>query len=152
MTWAPSYPAAVAGIIAAWQRSTGLTGVEIRNGPQLTNPDAPEVLTAAYTSLEDDTAADGEWSVEGLAVTPEREQYTVTCAAAVMNGDGDVVAARARVFALAAAAGQAIASDPSLGGEVMSASMGNWSVREDATQGGVVCTIRFGVRIDAYTQ
>ena len=151
MTWAGTYPAAVAGLVTAWQRAYPLQGVELRNGPQLTNPQAQEVLTAAYTSLEDDTAADGEWTPEGLAGVPDREQYTIACAVSVLNGDGDVVAARARVFALAAAAGDAIAADATLGGAVMNAWMGSWTVREDAADPGMVATVRFGVRIDAYT-
>jgi hypothetical protein len=151
VSWAGTYPAAVAGILAAWGRAYPLQGAELRNGPQLTNPQAMEVLTAAFTSLEDDTAADGDWTPEGLGGTPDREQYTIACAASVLNGDGDVVAARARVFALVAAAGDAIAADYTLGGAVMSAAMGSWTVREDAADPGTVATVRFAVRIDAYT-
>jgi hypothetical protein len=151
VSWAGTYPASVAGLITAWQRAYPLQGVEVRNGPQLTNPQAQEVLTAAYTSLEDDTAAGGDWTPEGLAGTPDREQYTIACAASVLNGDGDVVAARARVFALVAAAGDAIAADQTLGGVVMNAWLGSWTVREAAADAGMVATVNFTIRVDAYT-
>ena len=155
MSYALSAPLAIAALIRALNLSPALAGVEVRDGPQITNAAALEVVVVGYQGAEDDAVADGTVLPEGLSGgRPDRESYSVHCAVSVLAGDDPstaVATARNRACVLLAAVGDAITADRTLGRTVLRASPGSWAMRADETTAGMVTTIKFDVNIDAYT-
>jgi hypothetical protein len=151
MGYVPSAPAAIAAIVARFRTAAALGTAEVRDGPSIANRAATEVLAAGWTGGDDSTDADGNFTHEGLGAA-DRESYSVHCAASVMNGDGDIAAARARAFALASSAMESVAAEHTLGGAVMRAMPGGWSLRQQLTDAdGVITTVFFDIDIDAFT-
>jgi len=148
MSWASSGPAAMAALAATF-KTIPLNG-EVRDGPEVGDSAAWEVITVGYVGPDDDTAVEASSTPGGLGMR-EREQYTVNCAVAVVNGDEDIRAARQRAFDLLAQCGLRLAADPKLAGSVMKAEISSWSLREDMATGGAHARLRFGVGIDAFT-
>lgn len=151
MAWSPSTPAAYAAILESFQ-SADLGAAEVRDGPQVTGSDATEVVVVGwYAQASDNLAADGTVTMEGLAGSPDREQYVILCAALVLNGAGNLGAARARAYQLAAQCGALVAADRTLGGLVMRAGVTTQSLRQDQLPQGARATVEFGIECDAYT-
>ena len=153
MTYSSSAPAAVAALVAAFKASTalGLAGVPVRDGPQLTDAAGLEAVAVGYSGDQNTDAAAGSAVPEGMSGMQDRERYTVTCAAEVIDPGADITAARTRVYQLHAACGAAIAADRTLGKTVLRAVPGPWSLRQQQTPNGALARIVFGVTVDAYT-
>lgn len=154
MAWSSTVPAAIAGLLAAWKRSPGLAApVAVHDGPEVTSSSARDVVIAGWYGLEgDDLAVESQDTAEGLAGSPDREQYVIRCAAiAKKGGKGEIAAARVRAYELLAACGAAISTDRTLGGTVMRATIGTSSLRQVPDQKGITAVVEFGVEIDAYS-
>jgi hypothetical protein len=153
MPYYSSVPAAVTGILAAFRTSPalGVAGVPVRDGPELTATPALEAVAVGYTGDANEDVVTGAASPEGLAVLPDRERYAVMCAIEVLDGEGDLAAARARAYALHAACGAALAVDHSLGKAVLRASLGIGSLQQQQTPNGMLARVVFPVNIDAFT-
>jgi hypothetical protein len=150
MTYASTVPAALTALAAAFTAAPALAGVEVTDGPPVRNSSALEALSTGWSPSEDVDAVEVTTSSEGLNV-PDREQYLVHCSLGVLNGDRDLAAARARVYQLHSAAGAVLAGNQSLSGAVMSARMGDHSLRQSDTDTGMLARINFTIRVDAYT-
>lgn len=152
MAWSSSVPGAMSGLLAAFRRSPELAKpVDIRDGPVVTGSSAVDAVIAGWHGMENDQlAVEGQAVTEGLAGLPDREQYSIRCAAMSLSGTGDVVAARTRAYELLAACGAAIAADRKLGGAVMRASMGVSSLFQEPAD-GMRAVVEFSVDCDAYT-
>lgn len=150
-----SVPAAIAALVTAFKTSPapGLAGVPVRYGPELTAASGTEAVAVGYTGDQNEDVVTGTASPEGMAVLPDRERYAVMCAAEVIDPGGDVPAAVARVYALHAACGAAIAVDHTLGRAVLRASLGIGSLQLQQTETGSGARARvvFPVNVDAYT-
>jgi hypothetical protein len=155
VTYQSSVPAAIAGLAAAFRASTGLglatPPVPVRDGPALTDAAGLEAVAVGYSGDQNTDSAAGAATPEGLSGTQDRERYTVTCAAEVIDPGADITAARTRVYQLHAACGAAIAADRTLGRVVLRAVPGPWTLRQQQTPNGALARIVFGVTIDAYT-
>lgn len=153
MPYYSSVPAAIAGILAAFRGSTGLglAGVPVRDGPELTATPGLEAVAVGYTGDQNEDVVAGAASPEGLAVLPDRERYAVMCAIEVVDPDGGIPAARARVYQLHAACGAAIAVDHTLGKTVLRASVGIGSLQQQQAPNGPLARVVFPVNIDAFT-
>jgi hypothetical protein len=153
MTYYSSVPAAVAALVTAFRTSTGLglAGVPVRDGPEVTADPTLEAVAVGYTGSQDQDVVTGTASPEGLAVLPDRERYAVSCCVEVLDGDGDMAAARARAYQLHAACGAAIAVDRTLGKAVLRASAGIGSLQQKQTQNGALARVVFPVNVEAYT-
>lgn len=154
MAWSSTVPAAITGLLAAWNRSPALAGpVDVRDGPEVTASTARDVVIIGWYGLEnDELAVEGDDATEGLAGSPDREQYVIRCAAMARKGTKDsVAAARERAYELLAACGAAIDTDRTLGGVVMRATIGTSSLRQVPDQRGITALVEFGVEIDAYS-
>lgn len=150
----PTLPLAIPYLVALWQGWPDLEGVTVKDGPALADPQATEVLAAGWggPNTGEQGDANGTFTREGLA-PPDRENYTIRSALAVLNGDGDIGAARARAGVLLTAAYAAVYSDPKLGGLVMRAGAGSWSMTQDQiSDSGMRVTFTFEITIDAYTR
>lgn len=155
MSYGLSVFSAIPALVDMTRAYPGLAGVEVRDGAQITNAAALEVVVIGYQGGEDDAVADGSLALEGLTGgRPDRETYSVHCAVSVLNG-GDpsvsVAAARARAGELLNAMAEIITADSTLRGTVMNAGVSSWAMRADETTAGMVTTIKFDVDIDAYT-
>jgi hypothetical protein len=153
VTYSSSVPAAIAALAAAFRSSTalGLAGVPVRDGPALTDAAGLEAVAVGYSGDQNTDAAAGAATPEGMSGMQDRERYTVTCAAEVIDPGADITAARTRVYQLHAACGAAIAADHTLGKTVLRAAPGPWSLRQQQTPNGALARIVFGVTVDAYT-
>ena len=150
--WAPTAPAAILGLLAAFGHEPGLAGVEIHDGPAVTESAALEaVIVGWYGAKGDALAVEAEISPAGLAAHPGREVYAILCAAMVRDGSADMAAARARAYALVSACGSAIAADQKLGGAVMMARLGRVSLQQIQDTGGALAIVEFTVPCDAFT-
>jgi hypothetical protein len=155
--WSSTAPAAMTAVLAAFQASSGLTGVDVRDGATVTSSDATEVVAVGwYGQASDEVAVDGTITMEGVAGSPDRELYVIRCAAFVLQGSGDAAATRARAYALVAACGQALAATRTpgggaLGGLVMNARIISHSLQQVPGPRGTLDTIEFGVQCDGYT-
>jgi len=155
VTYSSSVPAAIAGLVAAFRGSTALglaaVPVPVRDGPALTDAAGLEAVAVGYSGDQNTDAAAGTANPEGMSGMQDRERYTVTCAAEVIDPGADIAAARTRVYQLHAACGAAIAADRTLGRAVLRAVPGPWTLRQQQTPNGALARIVFGVTVDAYT-
>jgi hypothetical protein len=157
MTWATTAPAAIAKMIAMFTIWPGLADVELKDGPVIANPSAPEVLGIAWAETEDDLAVEGAFSQAGQGAGGYRDldTYTIHCALGVLIGGDDqaaaIVACRDRAFELLHETGECLATDPTLGRLVFNAGIGSWSLRPDNTDDGILCKLRFGIDVRAVT-
>jgi hypothetical protein len=151
MSWTSRLPAAIDGLVAAFTDWPGLAGVTVRDGPSTSQATVLEVVSVGYTGGEDETDAESTLLMEGLGGSPDREQLTIRCAAAVLRGGDDLPGARRRAFELLSAAGAAIAADRTLGGTVMSAMVASHSLTQAQGSQGSQAVVVFEVSCDAYT-
>jgi len=151
MTWSSSVPAAIDALVQAFRTADEFEGVTVWDGPTVSKATPREMLAVGFSS--DDAANDVDASslAEGLAASPDRETYTIRCAAAVLNGNTGMAAARRRAYELYAAAGAVIARDPRLGGAVMRARLGTHTLTQDQTPNGAQASVLFGIDCDAFT-
>ncbi|MEV6737879.1 hypothetical protein AB0N14_13490 [Streptomyces sp. NPDC051104] len=151
MAWASKVPAAIDGLVAAFTDWPGLAGVTVRDGPSTSQATLMEVVSVGYTGGEEEIDAESALVGEGLGGSPDREQLTIRCAAAVLRGGDDIVGARARAFQLLSEAGAAIAANRTLGGAVMRARVASHSLSQSLTQQGAQVIVMFEVSCDTYT-
>lgn len=150
--WAPTAPAAILGLLAALAREPGLAGVELHDGPAVTESAAQEAIIVGWYGIKGDAlAVEAEISSAGLGAHPGREVYAILCAVMVRDGSGDMAAARARAYALVSACGSAIGADQKLGGAVMMARLGRVSLQQIQDTGGALAIVEFTVPCDAFT-
>lgn len=151
MAWTSRLPAAMDSLAAALERWAGLAGVTVRDGPSTSQATVQEVVSVGYTGGDGESDAESTLLTEGLGGGVDREQFTIRCAAAVLQGGDDIAGARRRAYELLAQAGAAIAADRSLGGSVMRAMVGSHSLTQGLTPQGAQVVVVFEVSCDAYS-
>lgn len=150
MSWGSRQPTVLDALVALWSGVPELDGL-VRDGPEPFEGADLEVLSVGHDGGEDGTATDGVISAEGMGSRPDREKFTVTCLAAVLNGANDVRAARNRAYELLGFAAEALAADRTLGGVVMRAHLQDVQLTQPQTQHGAEARLLFTVACDAYT-
>jgi hypothetical protein len=151
MAWGSTVPAAVDALVALLRTASGLEGVKVFDGPGVTGSSQTEAVMVGVGANEDPTAVDGRQDREGLSTARDREQYEIRCALAVVNGSGDISAARRRAYELLGVVGGVLASDQRLGGAVLNAQLGSAAFTQDQTEQGAEAVISFTVDVDAFT-
>ena len=150
--WAPTAPAAISGLLAAFSHEPGLANTEIHDGPAVTASAALEAIIVGWYGIKGDAlAVESTITSAGLTAHPGRETYDILCAIEVRDGSGDIAAARARAYALVSACGSAIAADQKLGGAVMIARLGRVSLQQIQDDQGALAIVEFTVPCDAFT-
>ena len=150
--WSSQVPDAITALLAAFHAAPALTGVEVRDGPVVAASAALEAVLVGWNGQSSDTlAADAGVTPEVLGDADDREQFTIRCAAMVLNGQNDMAAARARAYALLAACGAVIRADRRLSGTVGDSHISSHSLRQVQTPDGTVATVTFTVACDTYT-
>lgn len=151
MRWASKLPDAMDGLVAVFTAAPEMAGVPVRDGPSTSQATVQEILSVGYTGSEDETDAEAQASAEGFNPVRDREQFTIRCAAAVLQGTGSISVARRRAYEIVGGAGAALARDHTLGGIVLRAMIGTHSLSQDLTDRGVQVVVVFGVDCDAYS-
>ena len=150
--WSSQVPDAITALLAAFNAAPALAAVEVRDGPVVAASAALEAVLVGWNGQTTDTlAADAGVNPEVFGDADDREQFTIRCAAMVLNGQNDLAAARTRAYALLAACGAAIRADRRLGGTVGDSHISAHSLRQTQTPDGTVATVTFGVACDTYT-
>lgn len=154
MSWTSSVPNAIDALVQAFTTTPELDGVAVYDGPVVTQAGKLEAITVGFNGDETPgaSAVDGQSSREGLAIGRDREQYTIQCSASVLNGSGDISAARRRAYELYGLVGGVLAADQRLGGAVMTTQLGAARLVQDQTADGAVATVEFGIDCDAFTR
>ena len=150
--WSSQVPDAITALLAAFRAAPALSGTEVRDGPVVAASAALEAVLVGWNGQSTDTlAADASVNPEVFGDADDREQFSIRCAAMVLNGQADLAAARNRAYALHAACGAAVRADRRLGGTVLDSHMGPHSLRQTQTPDGTVATVTFTVACDTFT-
>lgn len=145
------------GLLAAFRASAALAApVAVRDGPVVTGSQASDVVVVGWYGMEqDELAVEGSDTPEGVAGSPDREQFSIRCAAMSTNSAGlpaqALTVARVRAYELLAACGAAVAADRKLGGAVMRATIGASSLRQVPETDGITALVEFAVECDAFS-
>lgn len=144
----PLVAAAIDALVALGQADPELAGVEVLDGPVVSESGALEVLTIGYDGdpLGDLEAASttGEFADLGSG---REEVFQITVAAAAVNGDGDVRAARLRVYEIGGRVTAWLRADPSIGlgaGQVLTA-IESTRLRQEQTGQGAQAVLLMSV-------
>lgn len=154
MTWASTVPLAIDALVAKLQTltATDLAGVGLRDGPRVVADGKLETITVGFVTEDDAIAVEHDLEFAGLAIDPLAETYTIRNAVTVVNGAGNVTAARIRAGELLGIVGGVLAADKTLGVPgVLSARLGDltWLQSQEA---GAEAQVLFGVVVQANTQ
>jgi hypothetical protein len=111
---------------------------------------------AADVQSLDPTAVEGRAEFPPGLGGPDRESYTIHCAAQILNGDGDVTTARVDAFKLRDLAVGALVTHRGLGGGApgglqVSAGGSATGLRQEQGTNGVLATVQFDVEVEAFT-
>lgn len=150
--WASTVPAAIDGLVAMWSDSTALQGVTVVDGPRVSGATLKEALIVGWEGDDSTEAVTGGLSSGGLELSPDREQYTINCAASVLRAAKQMADARRRAYELFGFAAAELALDKTLRGAVMAARLGSMTLTQTQDSRGAVATVTFGVDVDAFTR
>lgn len=148
-------PAALDALVAlagrAWPDVQVLDG-----GP--TTETRQDVIAISYSGSTTVPDVRSTLTRDQLDMQPDLERYDVVCAVSAWRGDAyrqgkpDAQTTRSRAFELLAGIRHELARDSRLGGTVMMARLSTLDMVCDQTSSGPVCTVRFVVHIDAFTE
>ncbi|MER7126745.1 hypothetical protein [Micrococcus luteus] len=117
-----------------------------------------DVIAIGYSGSPEEPDVRNALTREQLDVQPDLERYDVVCMASAWRGDAyrdgqpDTRTTRLRAFELVDGVRRELAEDPRLGGVVMMARLSALDMVADQTGSGPVCTVRFTVHVDAFTE
>ncbi|MCP2339166.1 hypothetical protein [Actinomadura rupiterrae] len=127
-----------------------LPGVQVTDG-QPVDVEPPDTVCIGFTGTPGEAVVVSMLSPEQMAVTPDRESYTVACVASCWKGhERDAKAVRDRAYALVDAVDAELARDPTLGGLVLRARLATEELIPEQTAEGALATVKFSVSVDAF--
>ncbi|MFF1686078.1 hypothetical protein [Streptomyces sp. NPDC058254] len=131
-------PELIDALVARLQGQPGLDGVEVVDGPQVTDSTAPDWLVVGFDGdpLGGFEAGQtvGGWATLG---TDREEQLQLVVAVITARGDTDVSAARRRVYEIAAPVEALLGADPSVGLASAEVAIGASALVQEQTDRGV---------------
>ncbi|MER7212453.1 MULTISPECIES: hypothetical protein [Streptosporangium] len=148
-------PAALDALVAIAVRAW--PDVQVLDGGPTTEV-RDDVIAIGYSGSPEESDVRSTLTREQLDMQPDLERYDVMCMASAWRGDAyrdglpDARTTRLRAFELVEGFRRELAEDSRLGGAVMMARMSTLDMVADQTQAGPVCTIRFIVHVDAFTE
>jgi hypothetical protein len=134
-----AFPTVCDALLTAVNAASGLTGVGVYDGLQVTMEFTTDGVAIGHDgSIDDDDVSQGGFTSEygPLGAKAKYEDGTVNCFLWSLDGGTDVAARRTRAFALFTAVESAVRNDPTLGGVCLlgNVSGGDPSLRQ-TTQG-----------------
>lgn len=149
-------PAALDALVAAAVRAW--PDVQVLDGGPTTQINA-DVISIGYSGTPNEPDVRNTLTQEQLDMQPDLERYDVMGVATSWRGDAydadgkpDARTTRLRAFELLDGLRAELARDPRLGGTVMRARMSTVDMIADQTVDGPVCSVRFVVHIDAFSE
>lgn len=128
-------------------------GVVVADGPQVTDDESPDWLVVGFDGDPDgdfeSAQTVGGWSDLGGG---REEEFQVTVAAISNRGDANNVAARARVYEIAARVEAWLMADPSLGLPGLEAFVGGTRLVQDQTEKGASVRLLLSVAGRGFTR
>ncbi|MET7776327.1 hypothetical protein ABZU94_10380 [Streptomyces mirabilis] len=152
MLWQSRVPDAIDALVQIFATAPGLAGVTVRDGASVSQARVNEIVSVGYTGTDGENDVDAQAVTEGLGGSPDREQFTIRCAAAAIKGVTDIAAARKRAYELFGAAALAIAENRTLNGTVMRAMVDTHSLTQYQGDQGAQAVVIFTVGCDSYTR
>ncbi|MFF2650387.1 hypothetical protein [Streptomyces sp. NPDC058045] len=130
-------PELIDAVVAACTTAPGLDGVQVIDGPAVTDSRAGEWLIVGYDGDAGGTfeagQTEGGWATLG---TDREERLQLVAAIVVLRGGTDVRAARARAYEIAAPLEQLLAASPSLGMRSAELAIGASALVQEQTDRG----------------
>jgi len=111
-----------------------------------------DFVAIGFTGLQGEEAVEAARTTEQMGAQPDREIYDITCLASSWSGDGDPKAVRDQAYVLVDAFATALKGDRTLGGLAMRARLSTVALAQEQTEMGALATVRFIVRVDAFTR
>jgi len=155
-------PDAINALVALFKASPQLAGMGIYDGPEVSASTELQVVAVGFTGERMSTSGaypepsqpvvEAENDVEGLAVNPVSERYTIRCCAACLDGGESISAARTGAYQVLAACGSVILADKTLGGVVQLATLGAGSLLQDQVPRGARAIVDFSVSVQAFSK
>ncbi|MEU3255968.1 hypothetical protein [Streptomyces sp. NPDC006997] len=136
----------IEALVGLGRTDPALEGVRVTDGPEVSDTAAEDWLIVGYSGDPngDVEAAQSVTQFVGLG-TRREEEFQVTVAAISNRGDDDIVAARARVYAIGAQVIAWLHASPTLGLAELEAGVGATRlIQEQTTQGasaGLLMTV-----------
>lgn len=134
------------------QADVELAGVQVVDGPAVTETSSPDWLIVGYDADQDGdfqaAQAVGGWT--SLA-TGREEQFQVTVAAIAGRGDTDVRAARTRAYEIGHRVDELLAADPGIGLPSLEAAVEATTLQQTQTGQGVQVRLLLTVAGRAFT-
>lgn len=123
-----------------------LTPTKVVDGPGASNTEQPYLLVGVDDpdSEEASTAATSRHEAAGMGKSRD-QSITVYCTAVAWTGNEDAKEARDAAYALLAAVEAEISADPTLGGVVFGARVGDDTLRQNTNNRGVEAHVLFTV-------
>lgn len=150
--WASTAPAAMKALVVMLAAHPDLAGVKVKDMGDLSDSDAPAVVTVGMLNPQEDQHADATLANGSMSGRDQREDYSIHCGLAIISGDEDGgQAVRDQAFGMLAAVGDCIARDSNLRQTVMIANLSAWALRIDQTGAGYRAQMTFEVAVSAFT-
>jgi hypothetical protein len=111
-----------------------------------------DFVAIAFTGLQGEEAVEAVQTTEQMGAQPDREVYDITCLASSWSGDGDPKVVRDQAYVLVGAFANALKADRTLGGLALRARLSTVALAQEQTEQGALATVRFIVRVDAFTR
>lgn len=150
MTTTTRAPAIIDALVAMCAAASGLTDVDVLDGPSLTMKTMPDMVCIGWDGEDDEggqaVESNQEWAAIGQRA--KNETLQISCAAIAWRGDADLRAARLRCYELLGVVENELRSNPSLGfppPTIVALSVGNaWQTQE---REGAQCRVLFTVAV-----
>ena len=127
--------------------TAALTGVKVYDGQWVTAPNTTaSFITVGWTP--DGEGPTGQQTWAGIGNRARNEQIDIPCYADAYSGSTDTKTRRDAALTLMASAENAVRTDPTLGGVLISpglAEIGTYSLREEQTESGLEVGVVFHI-------
>ncbi|GAA3077840.1 hypothetical protein [Streptosporangium carneum] len=140
-------PAVLEALVAAARRV--LPGVQVVDGQPLAADQ--EIICVGFTGEPGETSVENVRTREQVTLDPDRESYEITCLVAVLRGEADAAAVRARVYEMVSILAGELATDPTLGGVCGRTQLTTEDLAQEQTTKGAQAVVRFVITVDAWT-
>ena len=138
--------------MAAVAAANGLQQIDVIDGPSPPGTSSQAAIWVGWSPNPLVTAGvEVKSTLADLGGVRDREQYTIHCCAAYVDGNSNMSNARTQAFAIAAAARATIAVNRTLGGQQLLATFGAGTITETAMKTGSKVTVEFDVDVDSFT-
>ena len=138
-------PATLDALVAALRARPALVDTVVHDGTPITEEGTQYV--AVGWSDEDTSSVSGRQEPATLGNLRRAETYDINCQACAWDGSTEMKVARDRAFAIFAEVEDALRADGTIGGNVIFADIGSYTVRQVQTTGGALVTIDFTIAV-----